>query len=49
MSVESATEGSAHHAQVDLVSSQPKRVVIVVANPVSRRRWAGRSASGRPS
>ena len=25
--------GLAHHAQVDLVSSQPKRVLIVVANP----------------
>ena len=33
MSAESATEGSAHHVQVDLVSSQPKRVLIVVANP----------------
>jgi putative intracellular protease/amidase len=33
MSAESATGGSAHHAQVDLVSSQPKRGVIVVANP----------------
>ena len=33
MSAESATGGPAHHAQVDLVSSTPKRVVIVVANP----------------
>ena len=33
MSAESATGGPAHHAQVDLVSSTPKRVLIVVANP----------------
>jgi putative intracellular protease/amidase len=33
MSAESPTDSAAHHVQVDLVSSRPKRVLIVVANP----------------
>src|SRR5919204_5364520 len=33
MTTDQAKQGAAHHVQVDLVSSTPKRVLLVVANP----------------
>jgi hypothetical protein len=42
MSANATTRGSEHHVLVDLVSSTPKRVLLVVANP------GGPSGSGPP-